>query len=234
MKPNKKSAELGRVLFYGIRRKRSYRKAFPLLLQGATEGLIHSQYLVAYALANGLGTTRNFHAACYWYKQVVRNGPPEAIAKAAFELAIMFAKRRTKSDVRAVRYWYAKAIQNGDPEAPFNLALMYDFGKGVKRSPRKAFLLYKKGAHNGDPWAQCNLGLAYREGTGTAKNISEGVRWMRKAGNQGDSKSQYNLGLAYLDGEGVHKSAAHAKSWLLKAAKQGHKNAKKLLSKGNV
>lgn len=56
-------AELGRALFYGIRRKRNYRKAFPLLLRAAEEGRVHWQYLAGYALANGLGVKRNLKQA---------------------------------------------------------------------------------------------------------------------------------------------------------------------------
>jgi len=225
------AAKLGRELFYGTRRKRNYKKAFPFLLQGATEGSIHSQYLAAYALANGLGTKRNFDRARYWYTRVVRNAPPDAIAEAAFDLAITYTERGSKADLRAARYWYGRAIQNGHPEAPFNLARMYETGEGTKPNPRKSFLLYKKGAKRGDPWAQCNLAICYAEGLGTAKNIRESVRWFRKAANQGDAKSQYNVGLAYLDGEGVRTSEKHARRWFLKAARQGHKRAKRLLRK---
>ena len=105
------------------------------------------------------------------------------------------------------------------------------WGEGVKRSPRKAFLLYKKGAQKGDPWAQCNLAVAYRKGMGTKKNIREGIRWLRRAAYQDDSSAEYNLGQAYLDGAGVRKSPAAGRVWLRRAAGHGHKKAARLLKR---
>src|ERR1700676_5454669 len=176
---------LGRVLFYGIRRKRDYKRAFPLLLRAASENWVHSQYLAGYALANGLGTRRNIREGQYWYSRAARNGHPEA----AFDLALTYGKRGTKSDLRMARFWYARAVRNGHREAPFNLALMYEFGEGVERNPRKAFMLYKEGAQRGDPEAQCNLGVAYLEGMGTTENGREAIRGIRNSPRQDDARA---------------------------------------------
>jgi len=81
-----KLAELGRALFYGIRRKRNYRKAFPLLLQAAKEGYVHWQYLVGYALDHGLGVKRDLRGARHWYAKAGRRGHPGAL----FNLALMY------------------------------------------------------------------------------------------------------------------------------------------------
>ena len=47
-----------------------------------------------------------------------------------------------------------KPARKGHPGALFNLALMYDRGRGVRRDYRRAFALYKKGAQLGDAAAQ--------------------------------------------------------------------------------
>src|ERR1700694_5550459 len=84
--------EFGRALFYGEGKKRNYRKAFPLLLQAAREGHVHWQYLTGYALANGLGTSRNLKAARSWYARAAKRGHPGAL----FNLALMYAQGKSQ------------------------------------------------------------------------------------------------------------------------------------------
>src|SRR5271157_384181 len=99
--------EQGRKYFYGIRTKKNYLKAFPLLLQAARDGYVHAQYMVGFAYKDGLGTKKNLAQS---------------------------------------RRWWAASANRDHPAAPFNLALDYDFGRGIRPNPRKAFDLYKRGA----------------------------------------------------------------------------------------
>lgn len=115
--------------------------------------------------------------------------------------------------------------------ALYNLALLYEKGRGGRVDVRKAFTLYKKAAELGDAWAQCNLGVMYLEGVGAKQDLEKGIEWMRRAARQGDAKAQYNLGLAYHEGEGVRRNSRYARAWLGKAAKQGHRKAARVLKR---
>lgn len=181
--------EQGRRYFYGIRTRKNYRKAFPLLLLAARRGYVHAQYMVGCAYRDGLGT---------------------------------------KKRIAQSRRWWA-AARRDHPGALFNLALDYDYGRGVKPNPRKAFSLYKRGAESVDREAQCNLAVAYLDGRGTKRSLQRGKYWMKRAAFQGDPKAQYNLGRSYLDGEEFKQAKKIAKMWLTKAARQGHVRARKLL-----
>ena len=63
----------------------------------------------------------------------------------------------TEKDLAHSRKWWAASAKRGHPGAMFNLALDYDLARGVRRNPRKAFVLYQRAAKLGDREAQCNL-----------------------------------------------------------------------------
>jgi TPR repeat protein len=48
-------AEAGQQFYYCLGKRKSYKKAFPLLLDAAQAGHIHSQNLVGYCYDMGLG-----------------------------------------------------------------------------------------------------------------------------------------------------------------------------------
>src|SRR6185437_4646101 len=160
-------AELGRELFYGIRRRRNYHKAFPLILQAARSGWVHWQYLAGYSLAHGLGVERNLRAARRWYAKAGSKRHPGAL----FNLALMYDQGRgVRHDYRRAFRLYEKGAKLGDPAAQCNLALAYLDGRGTARSLRDAIRWFRMAAAKGDPKAQYNLGLAYLEGEGVRKS----------------------------------------------------------------
>jgi TPR repeat protein len=59
-----------------------------------------------------------------------------------------------------------RAADRGDPKAQFNLASMYETGKGVSQNYEKAIELYTKAADQGLVDAQYNLALMYENGDG--------------------------------------------------------------------
>lgn len=66
---SKNPSTLGQEFFYGISKRRNYRKAFPYLLDAAALGYVHAQNLVGYCYSLGLGVTKSKKAAAFWYKQ---------------------------------------------------------------------------------------------------------------------------------------------------------------------
>ncbi|NLW27464.1 tetratricopeptide repeat protein [Acetivibrio saccincola] len=84
----------------------------------------------------------------------------------AEELSILGDKFYARNDFSAAVSCYQKAAELGDKLAQYNLALMYEEGKGVEVNHAKAVYWYKKAADSGLPEAQINLALCYYWGTG--------------------------------------------------------------------
>ena len=117
----------------------------------------------------------------------------------------------------ALKLWTPLA-QQGDRLAQYNLALMYQKGKGVPQNYSEAFKWYKLSAHKGFAKAQYNLALMYQEGKGVPQNYSEAFKWYRLAAQQGFASAQSNLGALYGMGRGVPQNAVKAHMWINLAA----------------
>jgi TPR repeat protein len=72
---------------------------------------------------------------------------------------------------------YAKAAEEfqplaekGDMESQFDLATLYDTGKGVPQDLDKAFAWYERAARQGQKAAQFNLAVMYQDGIAVAKD----------------------------------------------------------------
>lgn len=116
---------------------------------------------------------------------------------------------------------FRKAAEQGHAIAQFNLALMYELGRGVAKDEQQAVFWYQKAANQGHAVAQTCLSSMFSEGRGVAKNDQEAAYWFRKAADQGHPKAQFNLGLMYELGSGVIKNDKLAAYWYQAAAEQG-------------
>src|SRR6478752_1940110 len=78
------------------------------------------------------------------------------------------------SSTRLAKAWHRTMLQppsgipanQGIQEAQFNLAILYESGRGVKQDYAKASQLYTLAADQGHKNAQLNLGLCYAKGQG--------------------------------------------------------------------
>jgi TPR repeat protein len=113
----------------------------------------------------------------------------------------------------------------GNAVARFNLATMYDNGRGVPLDDAEAARWYRLAAEQGHAAAQNNLAAMYRSGQGVAQDPAEAVKWFQKAADQGSTAAQTNLGAMYRNGEGVPQDFAEAVRWYRLAARQGNASA---------
>jgi hypothetical protein len=112
----------------------------------------------------------------------------------------------------------------GNAQAQNNLAVMYQFGKGVQENDQAAVKWYTLAAEQGDAHAQNNLGDMYKYGEGVKENDKTAVKWYSLAADQGFAKAQFNLGNMYHNGEGVSEDNKTAMKWFTLAAEQGNKD----------
>ncbi len=104
------------------------------------------------------------------------------------------AEYRAGNYLRALDGFLYAATERHDAAAMFNVALMYDQGKGVRADRRKAETWYRKAAEAGDANAMFNLAV-FAEKRG---DFDEAERWYAAAAKAGYVEAMNNLAVLYL------------------------------------
>lgn len=149
--------------------------------------------------------------------------------------------------------------KQGNSNAQYDVATMYQNGRGVKPDLSKATEWYKKSAaqknpkaasrlkilqaneerfkkvlaqaDNGNAESQYKLGKMYTEGAGVSIDHTRATEAFKSAAEQGYAKAEYKLGLQYYEGIGVNQNRKTAYRWFRAAAKQNHPAAQYYLGK---
>tara|TARA_B100001564_G_scaffold268228_1_gene229836 strand:- start:5 stop:355 length:351 start_codon:yes stop_codon:yes gene_type:complete len=103
--------------------------------------------------------------------------------------------RNNITDTEQYKLIQEKALA-GEPEFQYYLGLMFDTGRGVKRSPKDAIKWYSKAATSGVVNAQYYLGLLYdTEESGVPKDPDEAIKWFSMAAEEGHSMAKVRLNI---------------------------------------
>jgi len=105
----------------------------------------------------GLAVPQDYAEALKWYRLAAEQGVAEAVER------------------------YRMAAQQGDASAQFNLAVMYDHGRGVPRDDAEAAKWVRMAAEQGHAHAQYYLSSLYGAGKGVPQDPAEAVKWLRMA-----------------------------------------------------
>jgi len=125
----------------------------------------------------------------------------------------------------ALQLWRPLA-EHGNAAAQYNLGIMYENGRGVKRDYAEALRWYRKAVDQNYADAQINLGTMYANGEGVEQDTDEALRWYRKAAEQGAAIAQNLLGVWHSSHPArTTQDFVEAHMWFSKAADQGHANA---------
>jgi TPR repeat protein len=84
-------------------------------------------------------------------------------------------------DAAEAARWYRKAAEAGSAEAQYNLALLYDRGRGVERDMKRAAELYEQAADGGVIEAWVALSVLYAGGIGVAADPVKALMWLEMA-----------------------------------------------------
>lgn len=118
-----------------------------------------------------------------------------------------------------------KKAAEGNVDKVFVLGCMFLYGKGVEKSPFKAFENYRFAAQKSDARAQNNLGYLFLEGIGVKKDLKQALSWFKLSA---DAKNPYGIAnLAYMQehGLGTVPNKEEAKRLYELAASLGNKTA---------
>lgn len=119
---------------------------------------------------------------------------------------------------RAAEIWQPLA-EAGDASAQFNLALLYDTGRGVERDTARAAAWYRRAAEQGLAAAQYNLAAALQRGRGVPRDQGEALFWLDVASRAEDASAARLAATARdalaaeLDPKDVADARARADAW---------------------
>lgn len=117
--------------------------------------------------------------------------------------------------------WLRIAADAGFAIAQRNLALAYQAGEGVERSPQEALQWMTRSAEQLDVEAAFLLGEMHREGTAGRVDLVEAVKWYTRSAKAGFPRAQYTLGALNVEGHGLPKDLKTAEAWFRHASRQG-------------
>ena len=120
-------------------------------------------------------------------------------------------------------------IKQTSPIIKCNLGILYRYGKGVSKAPKKAYAWFSQAAAQGYAVAQFQLGLCYTEGVGVNENREKAVTCFSQAAAQGLADAQFQLGKFRLHGYVVPKDLSKAFELFNQAAAQKHVDASGML-----
>lgn len=122
---------------------------------------------------------------------------------------------------------WQKEAQKGDPVAQFNLATLYESGRGVDRDPDLARSLLMKSANSNYAPALHNLALLQIE----ENKPQQALEHLQKAADQNFTASLYTLGKFYQLGISGEAEPKLAFQYIDQAAEAGHIQAQYNLGK---
>jgi TPR repeat protein len=122
---------------------------------------------------------------------------------------------------------YSKLAKEGDVKAQFNVALMLDFGFGVKKDTQEAMKWYHKAANAHHGPSQYNLAKHYDMNALTDASAETKAKiWYEKACENEMAKACTNLALLYYNGgKNSKKDTPKAIEYFLKGSEFGDSKA---------
>jgi TPR repeat protein len=180
-----------------------YRKA-------AEQGVAAAEYNLGVMYANGDGVQRDVHEAVKWLQKASDAGIPMGRE----ELANLYGSKGIENYGKSFEH-YKQAAAAGSPTAEFDLALLYDLGRGTPRNYEEAMKWYRKAADQGYAPAMTNIAILYYNQEGVKRDLVEAYAWFVRAKLAGDPRATDLLQMTMdkLKGDQVRQGEALAANW---------------------
>jgi TPR repeat protein len=127
-------------------------------------------------------------------------------------------------DLKALSY-YRRAAEQGYQTAQFQVAWIYENGRGVPKDYATALLWYQKLADEGSPIGTRGVGWMYYKGWATDQDYQKAREYFDKASQMGDGQASYDLAVMYENGEGVPQDNEQALKYYRIASSQDFPDA---------
>ncbi len=130
----------------------------------------------------------DYQLAKVWYQKAADKLPKAAVA-------LGFLYETVDNNYQTALAAYNKAAQLGDAFGQYNVALIYEYGKGYPVDYHTAQNLLNAAADKGLDAAMYQVASLYFYGLGQPRNEELALSWYKKAASLGNSNSLYALGL---------------------------------------
>lgn len=184
----------------------------------AEQGNSEAQYLLGQFYQLGESGEPDYSLAKLWYQKASSELPQASVA-------LGFIYETVDDNYTDALKSYEQASAKGDVLGDYNLALMYEYGKGVPVDYQKAKVLFTNAANNGKDEAMNQLGGMYFYGLGQARNTQEALMWYKKAAESGNSNALYALGLLSETGVATKLDFPDALKYYKDASDKGNEKA---------
>jgi TPR repeat protein len=226
--------------------------ALAWLQQSAEAGHSDAQFYLGGMYENGRGVPKDLDQALRWNRKAAEQGHVGAtkwIIQAADQgntdaltAVIQFADKGSQDDVswltknakrgnQVAVEWLTKSATEGKAVSQFELASMYETGRGVPKDLAKAVAWYGKAAERGHAESQYVLGMMYEDGRNVQRDQAKAKEWIGKSADQGNNQAIAWMKRVAAIEEAQRKAAELVKKGLDYASKR--ETAWRLMSKKN-
>ncbi len=115
-----------------------------------------------------------------------------------------------------------KQAKAGKVQAMYDVARLYEQGRGTDKDIKQAAKWYQQAADAGLEYAMARLGILYFEGRGVAQNYQQALKLLTKAARANVPSAQYQLANMYELGTGLPQNRQKALYWYQQAEKYGY------------
>lgn len=223
-------------------------------LSGICNNYSHSLVSLGYFYDKGLFVKKDGLLACKYYEKAILQNNLSAMCSLG---DLYYHGTIIPQDYKKAFNLYLSSANQGYSYGAYNVAVCYEYGKGVETDLDQALIWYVKcsdknfigvqkglarthkhnmalylywhslAAEQGDSSAQNGLGLHYYN----IKEYDTAVYWFTQSANKGDGTGQYNLGLCYHHGYGLPKDQSKAHDLWLLASQNGRISSRRELGK---
>ena len=177
---------------------RQQKQIVPYYEKAAQLGLATAQYRLIQIYLEGLfNTPQSNEKAIQWLRQVIfQSVNIQTYYKNYSSLGVTGTRYQLDLErLRRAQYLLAKVLaEKGNGEAAFNLAVMYEEGRGVTQDLEKAVVWYERAMAKSYIEAYYRQGLLYEEGRGVTQDLEKAVQLYDKASVHGLKTAQERLG----------------------------------------
>jgi len=221
--------QLGRAYHLGHGVPQDFAKAADLYRKAAAQGNEKAMYNLGYIYLNGQGINQDVATAKQWFQKSAEKG----LAAAQLEIALIYydgPAGSQKDDALAFK-WLTLAAKQDNPQAEFDLAYLYQHGKGVPQDVPQATQWYEKAAGHGLAEALLQIGFIYYFGdVGVKEDYVTAAKWLARAALPNNPPNVIGaaanaLGAMNENGFGIPKNQTQAITWFTKAAEMGNARA---------
>ena len=133
---------------------------------------------------------------CYRvYRKIVRSHPHDHRAWDGLGQCCQYGYG-TAPNLRRAKKYYKKAAKLGDADAQNAIGFLYDTGRGVRQSYKRALKWYARAATGSFHDEACNnIGNLYHNGLGVKRDVKRAKHWYKLAVRLGNEMAERNLAL---------------------------------------